>query len=273
MVFAPCGVVFQPFALARLAQALAQFDAAPIAYGDFTFAAADGGEWPVALPAFDYERLLEQGCGALLFAMRMDVARDAAARAAPPICSACSNFAQEAARRPLENTPVHTPGFLARLPVLDLVSATRLLARATEADLRERGVAAKVEPGFGALLPAVRVKRHPPRGKVSILIPTRDRVDLLQVCIDLLFATVDLTRHEVIVVDNDSSHPETLACFERLAERGVRIIHIGGPFNFARLVNKGASIASGEFLLVLKTDVAALEPRWLDEMLGRIADA
>ena len=39
VVFAPCGVVFQPQALARLAQALAQFRAAPIAYCDFTFVA------------------------------------------------------------------------------------------------------------------------------------------------------------------------------------------------------------------------------------------
>jgi hypothetical protein len=82
VVFAPCGAVFQPRALARLAQALTQFRAAPIAYCDFTFVAADGGEWPVALPAFDYERLLEQGCGALLFALRMDFAREAAASGA-----------------------------------------------------------------------------------------------------------------------------------------------------------------------------------------------
>jgi GT2 family glycosyltransferase len=82
---------------------------------------------------------------------------------------------------------------------------------------------------------------------------------------------VDLARHEVIVLDNDSSDPETLGCFERLAQRGVRIIRIGGPFNFARLVNKGASIASGEFLLVLD-GVTALATGWLDEMLGRMGE-
>jgi GT2 family glycosyltransferase len=268
VVFAPCGVVFQPQALARLAQALAQFRAAPIAYCDFTFVASDGGEWPVALPAFDYERLLEQGCGALLFALRMDFARDAAASGAADLFR-LFQFSQD--RRRGENAPVHTPGFLARLPVLDLVSATRLLAQATEAHLRARGVSAKIEPGFGALLPAVRVKRPPPRGKVTLLVPTRDRVDLLQPCIDSLFATVDLARHEVIVLDNDSSDPETLVCFERLAQEGVRVTRIGGPFNFARLVNKGASIASGEFVMVLR-DVAAFEPAWLDEMLGRMAE-
>ncbi len=106
---------------------------------------------------------------------------------------------------------------------------------------------------------------------MTILVPTRDRVDLLQPCIDLFFATVDLARHEVIVLDNELSDPETLVCFERLAQEGVRVIRIGGPFNFARLVNKGASIASGEFVLVLK-DVAAFEPAWLDEMLGRMAE-
>ena len=200
VVFASCGVVFQPQALARLAQALAQYRAAPVAYCDFTFVAADGGEWPVALPAFDYERSLEQGCGALLFALRLDLAREATASGAADLFR-LFQFALNTRRA--DAAPVHTPGFLARLPSLNLVSATCLLAGATESHLRARGVAAKIEPGFGALLPAVRVKRPPPRGKVSFLVPTRDRVDLLQPCIDSLFATVDLARHEVIVLDNE----------------------------------------------------------------------
>ncbi len=76
----------------------------------------------------------------------------------------------------------------------------------------------------------------------------------------------------MIVLDNDSSDPATLAYFEQAAQRGVRLIRIGGPFNFAKIVNKGASIATGQFLLLLNNDVEALGPGWLDEMLGRIAE-
>ncbi len=183
VVFAPCGTVFQPQALARLAQALAQFRAAPIAYCDLTFVAPDGGEWPVALPAFDYERLLEQGRGALLFALRMDFAQTPRP-AAPPTCSACFNFRKIGAG---ENAPVHTPGFLARLPALDLVSATRLLARATEAHFGRGASRRRSNRALARFCPPCEVKRPTPLGKVTILVPTRDRVDLLRPCIELAF--------------------------------------------------------------------------------------
>jgi GT2 family glycosyltransferase len=63
-----------------------------------------------------------------------------------------------------------------------------------------------------------------------------------------------------------------LAFFERIAEKGVRILRIGGPFNFAKIVNKGASIATGESLLLLNNDVEALGPGWLEEMQGRLSE-
>jgi GT2 family glycosyltransferase len=274
IVFAPSGASFEPRALARLARTLSHFPTASAVYGDYSFRADDGREWPVALPAFDYERLLEQGCGALLFAVRLDLAQAAAAAGADDLFRLFL-FAQDG-RRPqvpsFHNAPIHAPGFLACLPRLDRVSASALLARATEAHLRARGVPARIEPGFGALLPAVRVRRPPPQTKVSVLIVTRNRADLLRPSIESLFATVDLARHEAIVLDNDSSDPDTLADFARLAQRGVRVIRVGGPFNVARIVNKGASVASGEFLLLLQNGVAAREPGWLEEMLGRMTE-
>jgi GT2 family glycosyltransferase len=291
IVFAPSGASFEPRALARLARALTLFPAAPTVYGDYSFKTEDGGEWPVALPAFDYERALEQGCGALLFAVRLDLAQAAAMAGAadlfrlflfaldgrrPKVQEFVHGFVRGALPKPstsaAEDAPVHAPGFLAGLPSLDRVSATGLLARATEAHLRARGVAARIEPGFGSLLPAVRVARPPPRAKVSLMIVTRDRADVLRACVDSLFATVDLARHEAIVLDNESSDPDTLADFERLARRGVRVVRVGGPFNFARIVNKGATAATGEFLLLLQNDVVAREPGWLEEMLGRMAE-
>ncbi len=69
-----------------------------------------------------------------------------------------------------------------------------------------------------------------------------------------------------------SSDPETLRYFEQLANRGVRVIRIGGPFNFSRIVNKGASIATGQALLLLNNDTEALGAGWLEEMLGRMGE-
>lgn len=69
-----------------------------------------------------------------------------------------------------------------------------------------------------------------------------------------------------------SSDPETLRYFEQLANRGVRVIRIGGPFNFSKIVNKGASIATGQALLLLNNDTEALGAGWLEEMLGRMGE-
>jgi GT2 family glycosyltransferase len=277
VAFAPSGAVFQPTALAQLAGALALFPAAPAVYGDFTLA-GEGGEWPVALSAFDYERMLEQGAGALVFALPTPAARAAVAGGAENLFR-LFHFSQDGrpapGTRPTGSpaaTPIHQPGFLARLPRLDRAAATRALIQANQAHFAARRIRAEMAPGPGELFPALRVRRPAPRGKVSVLIPTRDRVDLLKPCLESLFATADLALHEVIVLDNDSTDPETLAYFAQLVQSGVRVIRVGGPFNFAKIINKGASIATGHYLLLLNNDVEALEPGWLEEMLGRMAE-
>jgi GT2 family glycosyltransferase len=52
----------------------------------------------------------------------------------------------------------------------------------------------------------------------------------------------------------------------------VRIAKVSGTFNFAKLVNAGASIANGEYLLLLNNDVEATREGWLEEMLSRLAE-
>ncbi len=282
LVFAPSGTVFVPQALCLMAEAFEMFPSAALVYADFTLAEADRGEWPVALPAFDYERMLEQGCGALFFAARADSVR-AVAKAGAGDLFRLFFFAQDRRRavgaRVLEAslaesgaTPVHRPGFLARLPRLDPAKTSATLARAVQAHLAARGVQGRIGPGRGALLPSAIVARPAPRGRVSIIIPTRDRADLLGACFDSLVKTVDFSLHEVIVLDNDSVEPETVALFDEVLAKGGRVLPVPGPFNFSRIINRGATAASGEFLLLLNNDVEALQPGWLEEMLSRRAE-
>ena len=278
IVFALGGTLFDASALASLAEALEKFPSAPWAYADFTLTAADGSEWPVAHAAFDYERLLEQGAGALFFAARREFLRAALAAGADSLFRIC-NFAFDRRRArgprqavPLAIMPVHVPGFLARLPRFDARAMTPALMRAAQAHFDVRQAPARIEAAAGCSFPRLRLARQPASGKVSILIPTRDRVDLLKPCIDSLFATADLGAHEIIVLDNDSGERETLAYFEALASRGLRIFRVGGAFNFSRIINAGAAVATGQYLLLLNNDIEALHKGWLDEMLGRIAE-
>ena len=82
VVFAPSGARLHAYALDRLAEALARFPDAALAYSDIVVTDGQDREWPLAFPAFDYERLLEQGYAALFFAARVAHVHAALARGA-----------------------------------------------------------------------------------------------------------------------------------------------------------------------------------------------
>ena len=97
---------------------------------------------------------------------------------------------------------------------------------------------------------------------VSVIIPTRNRADLLRTCLAGLTATA-YPDFEVIVVDNDSDEPETLTLLESLDPASVRVLRHPGPFNFPALNNRAAAEARGQLLCLLNNDIEVLEPGWL----------
>ena len=106
---------------------------------------------------------------------------------------------------------------------------------------------------------------------VSIVIPTRDRKDLLELCINSLDQATSYRNKEIIILDNDSREEATGTYFAALSHRpDVRIIPAPGPFNYPRLINLGASQARGEILMTLNNDVEAFEPDWLNEMVSQV---
>ena len=272
VVFTLAGTRLERGALSRLAGSWRAFPDAAIAYADVTLAAETGRAWPLALPAFDYERMLEQGFGAFLFALPVEAAREALAAGANTLFRLFNASFDAFDGRP-DSASAFAGGPCPRL------SRRSAAAGAAETRAGSRGGhlrasrrarrSGRGSPGEGALLPAARVRRAVRPAKVSLLIPTRDRIDLLRACIESLARTCELDRHELVIVDDESSHPDTLAYFDRLSRAGARILRVRGPFNFARLVNAGAVVADGEFLLLLNNDVEALHEGWLEEMQSR----
>ncbi len=64
IVFALLGTAFTATDLERIDAAFIKFDHAKAVYDDLDIAGANNSVWPLAFPAFDYERLLEQGAPA-----------------------------------------------------------------------------------------------------------------------------------------------------------------------------------------------------------------
>lgn len=103
---------------------------------------------------------------------------------------------------------------------------------------------------------------------VSVIIPTRDRADLMRTCLSGLARTAYPGELEILIVDNGSRDPEALALFAKAQAAGsARILRDDEPFNFSRLNNRAAQVANGDFLCLLNNDVEAVDGDWLCAMV------
>ncbi|MEQ9333688.1 glycosyltransferase [Thalassobaculum sp.] len=102
----------------------------------------------------------------------------------------------------------------------------------------------------------------------SVIVATRDRLELLRRCVDGVLHATDYPVCEVILLDNGSERPETLAWLREIAgDPRVRVLSRPGPFNFSALMNDGAAAARGDVLVFLNNDVEPCDPGWLDELV------
>lgn len=107
------------------------------------------------------------------------------------------------------------------------------------------------------------------RPSATLIIPTRDRVDLLTSCIESIRRTDLHEGTEIIIVDNDSQDQATHTYFNALAGAAdVRILNAPGRFNFSALCNAAANEARGQALVFINNDVEAQSSDWLDHMLS-----
>jgi GT2 family glycosyltransferase len=103
---------------------------------------------------------------------------------------------------------------------------------------------------------------------VTIIIPTRDRVELLKQCLDSVFEKTAYPNYEIIIIDNGSVERATLAYFRTLDPQRVRILRDERPFNFSALNNGAVAEARGEFVCLMNNDIGIMTPDWLEEMLS-----
>ena len=117
----------------------------------------------------------------------------------------------------------------------------------------------------------------PERWNCSVIIPTRDRADLLEQCLASLWRSTEAARAagmelEILVVDNGSVEEETAALLARWQRRlgeSLRVLRCDEPFNWSRLNNQAAAVAQGELLLLLNNDIEASQPGWIEAMAAQ----
>ncbi len=105
--------------------------------------------------------------------------------------------------------------------------------------------------------------------KVSIIIPTRDRLDILSQCIGSVLQRTDYPDYEIIVVDNESVEPATHEYFEQLKAQGnIKILKYDGVFNYSAINNFAVGHASGDVITMMNNDIEVINEGWLREMVS-----
>ncbi len=141
--------------------------------------------------------------------------------------------------------------------------------RAVAEHLQRRGVAAKVMPAPEVpTINRVRYTLPAVAPKVSIVICTRDRADLLASCVDSILERSTYRNYEVIIVDNGSVEQATFQLFNRLPSERFRILRDESAFNFSALNNRAVQSAEGEYICLLNNDIEIITADWIEEMLS-----
>ena len=159
------------------------------------------------------------------------------------------------------------PGSVA-LGVEEKSYATTAARRAVEEHLARTGVRATIEtPSHARYHQRVRYPLPEPRPHLTVIIPTRDRLDHLSRCVSSVLSRSTYGAFDIVIVDNGSVEPESLAYFEQVQQDSrVSVLRVEGPFNFSRINNLAAARAPGPLLCFLNNDTEVITPDWLEEM-------
>jgi len=130
-------------------------------------------------------------------------------------------------------------------------------------------LALQKKEGAGSII-RIRRKAGKRAPLATIVVPTRDRLDLLQPCISSIRQMTRHVPYQILVVDNGSIERQTLDWLREQQQQGILdVLRDDGPFNFSRLNNRAACEAQGDILVFLNNDTEVLAPDWLQALLAQ----
>jgi len=123
-----------------------------------------------------------------------------------------------------------------------------------------------IEKAFGTYRVKRRITGNP---LVSIIIPFKDKPELLKKCVDSILKKSTYKNLEIILINNRSLEKETFDLIELLQKKDnrVKLFEYDAPFNFSEINNYGISVAEGEYVLLLNSDTFVINNNWIEAML------
>lgn len=130
----------------------------------------------------------------------------------------------------------------------------------------------QVEEGIVANTYRVRYTIPTPAPLVSLLIPTRDHLNLIEPCIRSIIDKSTYKDFEILILDNGSCEPKTLQFFETIQKEDtrVKVLRYDHPFNYSAINNYGVQRAKGSIIGLVNNDIEIISPDWLTEMVSQV---
>lgn len=107
-----------------------------------------------------------------------------------------------------------------------------------------------------------------PAPSITLIIPTRNRVELLRQCVESISEITDYPNYRFLIVDNESDDPETLEYFQQLPDN-AEVLRIEGPFNFSKLNNEAVAKCDSDLIGLINNDIEANHAEWLSSMVAQ----
>ncbi len=107
------------------------------------------------------------------------------------------------------------------------------------------------------------------RPLVSIVVPFKDRADLLDASIGRLLDITTYENFEIVGVSNNSELDETYRAMRdyELRDQRVKFYQYNNPFNFSKLVNYGVVKSRGDHVVLMNNDIRLITWSWIEAML------
>lgn len=127
---------------------------------------------------------------------------------------------------------------------------------------------------LGAEVPGAIRWRYPlpEQSRAAVIVPTRDRIDLIKPCLESLISnrSANRTEMEIIVVDHNNVDPEVVSYLKALADQDeIHLVPYGGTFNWALMNNLAAAQTDAQVLIFLNDDTVVVSADWLDELVSQ----
>ena len=268
----------RPHALLEVAKAIVDNPSLGLIYSDEDKIDADGRRFhPYFKPDWNPDLLRSQNYVCHLTTLRTDLVREVGGFREGFEGSQDHDLLLRCTERLAPEQIHHVPKILYHWRAVEGSTALARGAKDYAADAGARAVAEHlVRIGSAAVVEQlphghyrVRWPLPDPPPKVSLIVPTRNKIELLRKCVESILTRTMYPVFEIVVVDNQSDDPDALEYLSELEFRSrVRILRYNAPFNYSAINNWAVEQCDGSVIGLVNNDVEVITPGWLDELVS-----